>query len=93
MIFSKYYAEGSSERIRLKGAAESLTDREFAEAQFIEVALEGTDIPIPENIRRLFMKQGGSLLSEREESLTRMRKRYTKYCEKHKNQRDSDSDH
>ncbi len=90
-IFAKYYAKGHPKRKKLPGAAEKLSEREFDEVQFIEVAFEAANISVIDNVRRLFMKPEGSLPCERNELLTRMANKNTKDREEAINQEDSDS--
>lgn len=90
-IFDKYYIKGNCQREKLKGAAEKLSDREFDEVQFIEVACKGAKIQLPENPRRLFMTPEGSLPWERNELLARMAKKYSKARKNELDQEESDN--
>jgi hypothetical protein len=90
-IFDKHYAGGRSERTQLNGAAEELSASEVAEVHFIEAAFKDADIPIIDNLRRLFMEPAGILPSERNALLSRMADRYEKIREAAINQTDSGS--
>jgi hypothetical protein len=80
-IFARYYRGGNSLR-STRGAINPLSEREYDEQEFIEIALKDANIPCPQNIRSLFDEPRVALPHERNKVLEKIARQHRKADQK-----------